>query len=326
MSFGSRRRFNAAVAAGLLLAGLPFAAQAQSQKVGRLVIGFGPGNPFDALARRLAERLRVLLDMPLIVENRPGAGGAIAADVVKSAPADGSVLWLSPLSTLVTEPVLNKDVRYDPIRDFAPVTQVATFDIALAVGPAAPVKTLREYVALVKADSSKGFFSTPAPNSLPHFFGILVGKAARIEMTNVPFNGAGAAITATLGGQTPAIVSGLGDLIAMHEAGKLRVLGTSGPQRSPFLPDVPTFTEAGFAVEGTSWFGILVPAAAPREVVMRVNRAVTEALKQPEMIDFLKTGGLQPAPTSPEAFAGIIKRDIAFWGEAIRTSGVKLGH
>ncbi len=325
MSFGNRRRFGAAIAAGLLATGLARALRAQPQKVGRLVIGFGAGNPFDALARRLAESLRLALAMPLIVENRPGAGGAIAAEVLKSAPADGSVIWLSPLSTLVTEPVLSK-VRYDPVKDFAPVSRVATFDIALAVGPAAPAKTLAEYVGLVRKDSSKGFFGTPAPNSLPHFFGILVGKAARVEMTNVSFHGISGAITATLGGQTPAIVSGLGDLIAMHQAGKLRVLATSGPGRSPFLPEVPTFKESGYAIEGTSWFGILVPATTPREVVMRVNRAVTSALASQELVEYLRTGGLEPAPSTPEAFAEIIKRDIEFWGNAIRASGVKLGH
>lgn len=325
MGFGNRRRFGAAIGAGLLAAGLARALCAQPQKVSRLVIGFSAGNPFDALARRLAESLRLSLATPFIVENRPGAGGAIVAEIVRSGPADGSVIWLSPFSTLVTEPILNK-VPYDPVKDFAPVSRVATFDIALAVGPAAPAKTLDEYVGLVRKDASKGFFGTPAPNSMPHFFGILLGKAAKVEMTNVSYHGISGAITAALGGQVPAIVSGLGDLIAMHQAGKLRVLATSGPGRSPFLPEVPTFKESGYAIEGTSWFGILVPAATPRDSVMRINRAVTGALAAPELVEYLRIGGLEPAPSTPEAFAEVIKRDIAFWGPAIRASGVKLGH
>jgi tripartite-type tricarboxylate transporter receptor subunit TctC len=324
MRDNDRRHFCAGL--GVLMATTCLPARAQSGRTGRVVIGFTAGNPFDSLARVLAERLRMLLDAPMIVDNRPGASGAIAAEFIRQAPPDGSVVWLSPFGTMITEPIVNKGVvRFDPQRDFTAVSRLATFDIALAVGPGAPARTLAEYMSMVKADPSKGSFGTPGANNLPHFFTLLVGKAAQTDLINVPFKSAGDAMTAALGGQIGAVASGFGDLVEMHRAGKLRILATSGATRSPFMPDLPTFRESGFDVVGQGWFGIYLPPAAPREVVARINRAVAEALKTREMVDFMRNGGLNPAPTTPEAFAEIMRQDIVFWSEAIRSSGVKLG-
>ena len=318
-----RRVVSQALGFSALSAVIP--AFAQSSKQGRLVIGFGAGNPFDSLARLLVDKIRVPLDMTMIVENKPGSGGGIAAEMIKNSPADGTVIWLSPFSTLVMEPLVNKaGTHFDPIKDFTPVTQVATFDIALAVGPSAPAKTLAEYIAMVKADPAKGMFGTPGSRNLPHFFTLLVGKAAGVNFTQVPFKSAGEAISSALGNHTAAVTSGLGDLIEMHRDGKLRVLATSGTARSPFAPDVPTFTELGYNVTGRGWFGVLLPPGAPRDLVLRVNRAVADALGSKELVDFMKNGALDAAPTAPEAFADIIRKDIAFWGEAVLASGVSL--
>jgi tripartite-type tricarboxylate transporter receptor subunit TctC len=244
---------------------------------------------------------------------------------VRQGPADGTLIWLSPFGTMVTGPIVDKAiVRFDPIHDFVSVTQVCTYDIALAVGPAAPAKTLAEYVAMVKADPNKGFFATPAANNLPHFFTGMFGKAASINMTNVPFKSGGEAITATIGGQTAALASGFGDLIQMHRAGKVRILATSGSKRSAFAPDIPTFKDAGYAIEGQGWFGIFLHKATPRDVVLRVNKAVSEALKTKELVEFMRDGGLNPASTTtPEEFTDVLKRDIKFWGAAIQASGIK---
>ena len=323
MASMNRRMFNRALGTFAAGAALPSSAQGRT---GRLVIGFTAGNPFDSLARVLAERLRTLFDMPMIVENKPGASGAIAAEFIRQAPPDGSAIWLSPFGTMITEPIVNKGVvRFDPIRDFTAVTRVATFDIALAIGPGVQAKTLAEYMTLVRTDPSKGSFGTPGANNLPHFFTLLVAKAAKTDLINVPFKSAGDAMTAALGGQIGAVASGFGDLFEMHKAGKLRILATSGATRSNFTPDIPTFKESGYDVAGQGWFGIFLPPAASREVVARVNRAVAEALKTKEMIDFMRNGGLTAAPTTPEAFGEVMKQDIVFWSEAIRTSGVKLG-
>lgn len=318
----TRRAFGGLMGVCALTAAHPTFAQ---QKQGRMVIGFGAGNPFDSLGRLLMDKIRGPLDMTMIMENKPGSGGGLAAEMIKESPADGTVIWLSPFSTLVTEPVVNKaGTRFDPIHDFTPVTQVATYDIALAVGPSAPAKTLVEYIAMAKADRSKGMFGTPGNRNLPHFFTLLVGKASGVDFTNVPFKSAGDAMTAALGNHIAAVTSGLSDLVEMHRDGKLRVLATSGGVRSHFLPDVPTFKELGFDVEGRGWFGILLPPKATREVVMRVNKAVADAIASAEVVDFMQKGALDPAPSSPEVFAEIIKSDIVFWEKAIRASGVSL--
>jgi len=322
MSSYTRRKISLTLPA-LVVAGFG-SAIAQTNKTGRLVIGYTAGNPFDSLARLLTEKLRVSLDMPMIVENKPGASGTVAADMVRQGPSDGSVIWLVPIGTIVTEPIVNKGVvRFDPLNDFAPVAQVCTYDIALAVGPAAPAKTLAEYLAMVKADPKKGSFGTPGSNNLPHFFSNMVERAAGVTMINIPFKSGGEAINSAIGGQTAAIASGFGDLIQMHRAGRIRILATSGANRSAFSPDIPTFKESGFPIEGQGWFGVFVRKATPRDVVQRVNRAVNDALRTKELVEFMQTGGLNASSTTPDEFAEILRRDTRFWAATIQASGIK---
>ncbi len=319
-------RLVVAALAALALSGLALSgpAHAQGQKVSRIVIGFPPGATFDAVGRLIADRLRVSLGETWIVENRPGAVGSIAADAVARSAPDGNTLLLSPLATMVTEPQVRKNVRYDPRKDFAPISMVATFEIGLAVGPAAPVKTLPEYLSAAKADAGKGFFGSPSPYSLPHFFGLTVARAAGVELTHVPFNGPAPAMQAVLGGQVPAIVHAFPDLYTHHRSGKMRLLATSGAQRSTLTPDVPTFRELGFDVEGTSWYAVFAAAATPPKTIDRLNRAVADAVKSPAVADFLATGGHQPVVSTPTELAAIVARDYVRWGAIIKASGIKL--
>lgn len=299
-------------------------ATAPSAKLGKIVIGFPPGASFDAVARLIADRFRSTLAQTWIVENRPGATGTIGAQAVAQAPADGNTLLLTPLAPMVTEPQVNKNVRYDPRKDFAPISMVATFEIALAVAVVVPAKTLPEYLAAVKTDASKGFFGSPGPNSLPHFFGLSVGRAAGVELTHVPFNGPAPAMQAVLGGQTAAIVHAFPDLYVHHKAGKMRLLATSGAARSKLAPDVPTFKELAFEIEGTSWYAFFAPAGTPAETVARLNRAVAEAVRSPQVTDYLVSSAHQPTVSTPAELAAILARDYARWGTIIRSSGIKL--
>jgi len=297
---------------------------AQTNRTGRLVVGVPAGSPLDSLARVLTEKLRVALDMPMIVDNKPGASGAIAADAVRQGASDGSIIWLATIGQIVTEPIVNKAVvRFDPLNDFIPVAQIATYDIALAVGPAAPVKTFGEYLAMIKADPGKRSFGTPGVNNLPHFFTSVVEKAAGVQMINVPYKGGGEAMNAAIGGQTVAITSGVGDLIQMHRAGRIRILATSGAKRSSFTPEVPTFKEAGFPIEGQGWFGIFVHKATPRDVVLRINKAANDALRTKELVEFMQAGGLNAEATASDEFAEILRRDTRFWAATIQASGIK---
>jgi tripartite-type tricarboxylate transporter receptor subunit TctC len=324
VSAGPRRRLSSTLLLGALLAGAALPAHAQ-QNVTRMVIGFPAGASFDALGRLLADRMRTAIGQAVIVENRPGVAGTLAAEGVARAAPDGRTFLLTPLASMVTEPQANRrNVRYDPFRDFAPVSLVATFEMSLVAGPAAPAKSLAEYVQLVKADREKGFFGSPGPNTLPHFFGLAFGRAAGVEMTHVPFAGPAPAIQAVLGGQVPAIVAAYSDFIKLHQAGKMRILATTGAARPPPTPEVPTFRELGFDIEATSWYAVFLPAAAPKDVVERLNRAVHEAVGSREVAEYLASTGQTPAPSTPAALTERLKRDYAKWGEVIRASGIKL--
>jgi tripartite-type tricarboxylate transporter receptor subunit TctC len=312
----------AIVAALGAVAAVPALAQ---QKVARIVIGFPPGASFDAFGRIVADRMTKLSGQQYIVENRPGATGTIGAEAVARAAPDGLTLLLTPLASVVTEPQVNKQaVRYDPFRDFTPISNLAAFEVALGVGPALPVKSLPEYMTAVKASRDRGFFTTPGPNTLPHFFGLLVGRTAKVELTHVPFAGPAAAIQAVLGGQVPAAVLAYPDLLNLHKAGKMRMLATSGRERNPLSPDVPTFRELGLAIEALPWYAFFGPAGMPRETVDRLQKLLAEAVRSKEVGDYLITSGHFPLASTPEQLADTLKRDYAFWGQVIRDSGIKI--
>ena len=258
-------------------------AQAQTEKPVRIVVGFPAGATLDSLARQVAEKLRVSLNQPVIVENRTGAGGRLAAEYVKGQPGDGMTLLMTPLANMVTMPHSHKGLRYDPFRDFAPVSHVANFQIAFAVGPAVPSQSLRDYVALVKKDPKAGNYASASAGSIPHFLGVMFARTAGIELTHVPYKGTAPALTDLVGGQIAAAVMTVPDIAQLQRAGKVRALAVAGAKRSEALPDVPTFQEQGFDLEGTGWYAVFAPAATPKETVDRLSRLVAQATQTPEV-------------------------------------------
>jgi len=241
------------------LAGLAARAQGQESVV-RMVVPFPAGATLDVIARLLADRMRITLDRPVVVENKPGAGGLIAAELVKGAPADGGTLFMATLAIISLNPHTYKALRYDPFVDFTPVAQVAQFQIALGVGAAVPAKTLAEYVALVKNEPKFGFYGTPAAGSLPHFFMIMIGRAAGVQLTHVPYKGSAPMWRGLAGGEISLGIGTISDLDALVGAGKAKVLAVTGPQRSAQHPEIPTLRESGFDLAGTSWYALYAPA------------------------------------------------------------------
>lgn len=308
-----------------ILIGASPASNAQGQKPGRIIIGVPPGASFDTTARMLADRLTKAGTQPFLVENRPGAGQGIAAEFVARSAGDGLNLFLTPIGPMVAEPQLNKqNVRYDPFKDFAPISLIATQEAAFTAGPALTVGSLGEYLAAVKADSSKGFYTTPGANSLPHFLGMLIGTRAGIQMTHVPYQGPAPAIQAVMGGQVPAMIVGFPDVIAFHRAGKVRILATSGNSRMPMTPDVPSFVEMGLPIQLSVWYGVFASAATPADLVSRTNRLLIEATRSKEMSDYLLQSGHRVIASSSQELADTMKRDYEFWGKFIRDSGIKV--
>jgi len=296
-------------------------AGAQSAETIRIVYPFSAGGSGDTLARLLAEHLRISLDVPVIVENRTGAQGRIGVQAVKAAAPDGKTLLLTPVAPMSIYQHVYKSLGYDPIADFQPLSQVATFDFAIAVGPQTPAKSLSELVAWLKANPDKGSYGIPAAGSLPHFFGVLFGRTAGLDLRHVGYRGSAATLTDLIAGQLPIVVTTTSDLLEQHRAGRIRVLATSDRQRSPFLPDIPTFKEAGYDILGTGWYGVFAPAGLAADRVEKLSAALAAAVKVPQTKERLLTLGLQPTGTTAAELGRIQKADSELWAPAVKASG-----
>lgn len=303
-------------------AALPLPARAQiAEQPIRIIFPFAAGSSGDALARLIAEHLRVALNQPAIVENRTGAQGRLGVQAVKAAAGDGKTLLLTPVAPMSVYAHVYKALSYDPVRDFQPISQVATFDFALAIGPQVPAKSLTELVDWVKADQSRGSYGTPAAGTLPHFFAVQFARTAGLDLRHVGYRGSSAALTDLVGGQIPIVVTTTSDVLEQHKGGRIRVLATSDKARSPFLADVPTFREAGYDIEGAGWYAVYAPAATAADIVERLNTAIVAAVRAPEVKERLLAFGLVPTGTSSAELAKIQQADSELWAPAVKASG-----
>lgn len=294
---------------------------AQAQEPARIIFPFAAGGSGDALARHIAEGLRTALNQPVIVENRTGAQGRLGVQAVKSAAPDGKTILLTPVAPMSVYQHVYKALLYDPMADFEPVSQVATFDFALAVGPQVPAASLKELVAWVKANPALGNYGTPAAGTLPHFFAVSFAKAAGLDLRHVGYRGSAAALTDLVGGQISIVVTTATDVMEQHKAGRIKVLATSDKTRSPFLPDIPTFKEAGYGIEGSGWYGVYAPAKTPPDVVAQLNKAIAATIQSPAVKEKLLASGLVPTGTSAAELRRIQLADSELWAPAVRASG-----
>ncbi|OGA71470.1 MAG: hypothetical protein A3F77_15605 [Betaproteobacteria bacterium RIFCSPLOWO2_12_FULL_67_28] len=310
--------------AAIMLA-LALAAPATAQdRTLRIVLGYPPGASSDLLTRLLADRMRVLLGQNVIVENKPGAGGIVGNETVKAAAPDGSTLLLTPVATMAAFPHSHgAALRYDPFRDFEPVAHLSNFQLSLLINAELPAKTVADYVALVKKDPRLGDYASAAAGSLPHYFGVLFAKSTGLEMTHVPYKGTAPALQALAGGEVKAAMFVLADALTLVRSGKARVLAVSGARRSALAPEVPTFKELGFDIEGNGWYALFAPAKTPRELIERYARAALEAIRSPEMKTRLENMGLEPTGLGPPELAAILRADYDKWGPVIKASGFK---
>jgi tripartite-type tricarboxylate transporter receptor subunit TctC len=319
----TRRHVVAALGAGAAALG---AAPAHSEVVGkltRMIVGFAPGGSSDVVARLIADQMKGYAST-MIIDNRPGAGGRIAMEVAKTSAADGSAMVLTPASMIVLYPHLYKPLGYDPLRDFIAVTTVCAFPFVVSAGPMVPgeVQTLADFVAWCKANPRLASYGTSGAGSMLHFAGMMLARAANFEFTHVPYKGASPALQDLLGGQVASTVGVLGIALPHIQSGKVRALATSGAERSPFLPDVPTLKEAGYpGLEIVEWQGLFVPARTPPAIVDALNRAVRAALATSEVRAGLGKQAFDVGGTSPTEFARLVQADIERWGPIVRESG-----
>jgi tripartite-type tricarboxylate transporter receptor subunit TctC len=297
-------------------------AQAKPRQPLHIIVALPPGSTSDVVARLIAARLSDGGRPPVVVENRAGASGRRAVEALKASAADGSTLLLAPVAVPVIVPIVFKDPSYDPARDLAPVAQVSTFEYALAVTANHPARDLGGFVAWARVNPRQAHFGTAGAGSVPHFLGATLGRATGIDLTHVAYKGTVAVEADLMGGQIAAGISALSDFLALHRAGKLRILATSGAKRSLLLPDVPTFREQGYAgVEATGWQGVFAPARTPRPVIERLSGAIVAAMQAPEVREKLLGLGIEPTGTSPERLDAILKADTARWRKLVQETG-----
>jgi len=301
-------------------------AQAQADKPPiRLLVGFPPGGASDTVARLLADKLREPLKQTVIVENRPGVGGRIAAEAVKSAAPDGLTYMVAPNATLVfqhlTYPV--SVLRYDMTTDFTSVAQVNAYPMALVVNAGTGVKTAKEYVAWIKAHPESSTFGTAGMGGDTHFNGLQFAKVAGLNLTVVPYRGNGPLVTDLVGGQIMTGIMVAGDAIQQARAGKLNIVGVFGPKRSPLLPEVPTMPEQGYDTGGNDgWMGVWGPKGLPAAEVERLQAALRHVLAEPDVKELMLSKFLQVADYKPGSEVDKqLKAELAYWGPVIKASG-----
>jgi len=322
----TRRHFITSVAATALTSALtPLSAWSQKLNRTSVVVGFAPGGTTDVVARRIADKLGTTgFASTAIVDNRSGAGGQIACSFVKNAAPDGTALLCTPYSCMVIYPFVYNKLPYDPLKDFVPVSIAASTTQAMAVGPMVPasVKTVAQYLDWVRANPHRSGYGSPAPGSTSHFLGALLGMESGLPLVQVPYRGAAPGIADLVAGQIPVMFTTTGDLLPHLQAGRVRMLATSGRTRSPFAPDVPTFTEQGLdKLYSEEWFGFYAPAHTPAAVVKAANTAVLAAVRDKAVVDALAVMGLTAVGSTPEAMAESQKTESERWGPLVKKIG-----
>ena len=311
--------------AALVLA-LPVASHAQSYpaKPLRLIVPFAPGGGNDTIARAIAAQMSGSMGQQVVVDNRAGAGGVIGAEAAARAPADGYTLFLGGVGSHAVNPTLMPNLPYDAVKDFSPVSLIASAPSVLVVNPGVNARTVAELTAIAKASPGKLNYATNGNGSSSHLATLLYESMAGIQMTHVPYKGFAPALTDILGGQVQLMMNSIVALAPQIKAGKVRALAVSSKTRSSVLPDVPTMSEAGVTgYEAGSWYGILVPAGTPRDIVQRLNAEIVRAVKQPDVRERLAAEGADSIGSTPEEFAAHIKIEMARLGKVIREAKLK---
>lgn len=317
--------------AALLVAALPVVSVATPPPAAfperplRLIVPFPPGGGADTLARMIMARVAPALGQPIVVENRPGAGGNIGAESVARAEADGYTLLYGTNGTHAINPHLYGDLRFDPIKDLAPVSRMTEIAAVLVVNPKLPVQSVAELIQHARAHPGKVNFASAGNGTTSHLAGEMFKQAAGIRLVHIPYRGGAAAIADVVSGQVEMMIEVMPNALPLARDGRVRALAVTTAQRSAGAPELPTLAETGMrGFDASAWDGIFVPAATPPAIVARLNAAIRVALEEPELVAALRARGATPVPGSPEAFARHIAASSELWGRAVRSSGAKV--
>jgi tripartite-type tricarboxylate transporter receptor subunit TctC len=320
----SRRHILLASAAALAA---PLAAHAQTRQAIKVLVGFPPGGATDAITRAIVDRLPPLLDQPVIIENRPGAGGRIAADAVLQAPSDGLTYMVAPNATpTFLTLVPGQNIRWNILKDFAPVASVANYPLGMGVAQNIGVNNAREFVEWARRNPGKATFGTPGTGGQNHFLGLQLARTAGIELTLAPYKGSPPMVTDLVGGHVPAAISLMDGLMTHHRAGRIKVIGVFTKERSPLMPDIPTFAEQGIDVtSGEGWTGMWAKAGTPAGEIQRMQNAVQKILAMPDVRELMSQRlWVHPQYRDGAAMDAVLRAELAHWEPIIKASGFKV--
>jgi len=300
-------------------------AQAWPNKAIRVIVPFPPGGGTDIIARETTQKVAAATGWTFIIDNKPGAGGNLGVDAVAKAPADGYTIVLGQTSNLAINPSLYTKLPYDPQKDLAPIVLIANAPLVMVTGTNSPLKTLADAVNAAKAKPGQVNFASPGNGTVAHLTEEMFQKAAGIKTQHVPYKGANQALTDVISGNVELYMSSVPTLLGHIKQGKLRALAVTSAKRVDDLPNVPTINESGYkGFDAVTWFGLLAPAATPKDVIAKLNAEFNKALKLPELSKRLGDEGADTAGGTPEEFATLIKGDIPRWGKVVKESGAKV--
>jgi tripartite-type tricarboxylate transporter receptor subunit TctC len=304
------------------LALLPATSWTQEQTL-KVIYPFPAGGTADAIARLMADHMQRDMHKPVVVENKPGAGGRIGARVVKAGPADGTVLMFAVSSQFTLQPHLFSDLGYDPFVDFAPISQVMTFDQAVAVPANSPIRSLGELVSWYRENPEQAVFGSPGSGTGPHVVALEFARVFHLNLRHVAYRGTAAALPDLFTGRIPAHFAASAELIEHQASGKLRILATGGAQRSSALPDVPTFKESGADIDAIGWYAVYAPARTAADTVKRIEKEIIAVAHDPEIRSRILAVGFRPAGTTADELRKIQRSEFDHWARVVMETGLK---
>ena len=290
----------------------------------KLIVPFPPAGATDAMSRLLAQKLTEMWNQPVVVENKAGATGAVGSVFVAKAPADGYTLLMGTGTTHSVAPAINPNLPYNNIKDFSPVSLVATFPNLLVVHPSLPVKTVAELITYLKANPGKINFSSTGNGGSVHLAAELFKQSTKTEMTHIPYKGSGEAINDLLSGQVQLTIDNISTVLPHVQTGKLRALGVSSLERSPMAPEIPSISESIPGFEANTWVGLFAPSGTPTQIVQKISTDSQLALKQTAIVQKFRTMGAVSTGNQPEQFSSFIKKDMDRWKNLVQSAGLKL--
>ena len=308
--------------------GIAHVTAAQAQEPLKIVIGFPAGSGLDVLTRLIAEQVRIDTGTPIIIDNRPGGGGRIAAEYVAKAEPDGKTILSAPIVTTAFTPFVYKKLNFDPMKDLAPITRLGNFQFALATNNDVPAKSVKDFIAWVRANPGKVNYGSLSAGTPSHFLGEMFNRATGTDMQHIPYKGSGPVNIDLQAGQIQATFNTTVATMELFKGGKINLLAVTGSARSPSLPDVPTFKELNLNLgpmeDAELWYGFLAPGKTPAPLIAKLNAQIVAALKNPQIREKITNLDIQVVTDTPEEFAKVIANDYKLWGEIIKSTGFSL--